>query len=155
MKNDLEVNFYHFTSVPLLKAVPSLLKKMYDTKKNILVLCRNEEELEEFDKYLWSFSTKTFLPHGTAKDMQPEEQPIFLSTKIVQDNSPKALLSFVDLKEEDIKKFESVVFVFFGNKNEEFVDSMYKKYSQIKNSKKIQVKFWSQDVSTGKWLQVQ
>lgn len=154
MKNDLEINFYHFTSVPLLKAVPSLLKKIYDTKKNILVLCRSEEELEEFDKYLWSFSTKTFLPHGTAKDGQAEEQPIFLSTQIVKNNSPRVLLSFVDMKEEDMQNFESVVFVFFGNKNEGFVDSMYKKYSQIKGSRKMQVKFWSQDVSTGKWLQV-
>lgn len=154
MKNDLEINFYHFTSVPLLKAVPSLLKKVYDTKKHILVLCRSEEELEEFDKYLWSFSTKTFLPHGTAKDGQPEEQPIFLSTQIVKDNSPRVLLSFIDVKEEDIQNFESVVLVFFGNKNEEFVDSMYKKYSKIKSGRKIQVKFWSQDVSTGKWLQV-
>ena len=154
MKNDPEINFYHFTSVPLLKAVPSLLKKIYDTKKNILVLCRSEEELEEFDKYLWSFSTKTFLPHGTAKDGQAEEQPIFLSTQIVKNNSPRVLLSFVDVKEEDMQNFESVVFVFFGNKNEEFVDSMYKKYSQIKGSRKMQVKFWSQDVSTGKWLQV-
>lgn len=155
MKNDLEVNFYHFTSVPLLKAVPSLLKKIYDTKKNILVLCKNEEDLDEFDKYLWSFSTKTFLPHGTAKDPQPEEQPIFLSTNIVKENSPKVLLSFVDLKEQDLQTFESIVFVFFGNKNEKEVISMYEKHDKIKKNNKMQVKFWLQDASTGKWAQFQ
>ncbi len=115
MKNDREVTFYHFTSVPLVKGIPSLLKKIYDTGKNILLLCRDSAELEEFDKLLWSFSTKIFLPHGTAKDQYPEAQPIFLDVKINDINKPKILVSFTDVLDQEMEKFESLIFVYFCN----------------------------------------
>jgi DNA polymerase-3 subunit chi len=155
MKNDREVTFYHFTSVPLVKGIPSLLKKIYDTGKNILLLCRDDAELEEFDKLLWSFSTKIFLPHGTAKDQYPEEQPIFLDLKINDINKPKILVSFTDVVDKEMEKFESVIFVFFGNNQDQNVSEMYDRFSAIQSDKKIRVKFWSQDLSTGKWQQIQ
>ncbi|MBP9792134.1 MAG: DNA polymerase III subunit chi [Rickettsiales bacterium] len=155
MKNDREVTFYHFTSVPLVKGIPSLLKKIYDTGKNILLLCRDSAELEEFDKLLWSFSTKIFLPHGTAKDQYPEAQPIFLDVKINDINKPKILVSFTDVLDQEMEKFESVIFVFFGNNQDQNVSEMYDRFSNIQSDKKIRVKFWFQDLSTGKWQQIQ
>jgi DNA polymerase-3 subunit chi len=155
MSNEVEVTFYHFTSVPLLKGVPSLLKKIYDTKKNVLLLCKDEEEVEELDKFLWSFSTKIFLPHGTEKDEEQENQPIFLSTKIMSVNDPKVILSFIDISDKEMENFESVIFVFFGNKKDTNVLDMYKRFNEIKDRKKMQAKFWSQELSTGKWQQIQ
>ena len=155
MKNDLEVTFYHCTTVPLLKAIPSLLAKVYESKKRALVLCRDQESLDELDKYLWSFSTKIFLPHGTDKDLYPEKQPIFLSTDIKSINNPSVLLSLVNISDQDLSSFKSVIFMFFGNKKDQNVIDMYKKYSDIKSRKNTTVKFWEQDLSTGKWQQAQ
>lgn len=151
MNNNLEVAFYHFTSAPLLKSVPSLLVKIYESKKKVLVLCKNEEELVEFDKYLWSFSTKVFIPHGTVADPHPEKQPVFLSTKIVNTNKPKVLLSFVDVDDEEMFKFKSVIFVFFGNEKDRGVLHMCHKYKDIRDKENIDAKFWMQDLSSGKW----
>ena len=153
MKNDVEVSFYHFTCVPLLKAVPSLIAKIYDSQRNSLVLCKDEESLDELNKYLWSFSTKIFLPHGSVQEKHSEKQPILLSTEIVENNKPRVLLSFIDIDNDYLSKFESVMFVFFGNKKDKNVEDMYNRFNNLKNKDNLKVKFWLQDVSTGKWQQ--
>ncbi len=152
MNNKLEeVAFYHCTSTPILKVVPSLLAKIYETKRNVLVLCDEKNTLEELDQYLWSFSTKVFIPHGTTEEKKAEWQPILLSTDLVDYNKPEILLSFVDVDLSTVKDFKMVIFIFFGNDSDALVEIMQKKNLELRK-KEYKVKFWQQDFTTTKWL---
>jgi DNA polymerase IIIc chi subunit len=74
----MEASFYHLTSSPLKKALPSLLEKAYENNMRSVVIC-HAENIKPLDDDLWTFSPTKFLPHGTEK---PEIQPVFITDKI-------------------------------------------------------------------------
>lgn len=87
-----EVGFYHLTQLPLEKALPRLLEKVYQAGHKIVVLVESSEQLEVFDNTLWTFSPLSFLPHGTAKDANPTDQPIWLTTHPENPNNATVLV---------------------------------------------------------------
>lgn len=73
-----EVRFYHLTTVDLETALPQLLEKTLERGKRALVLAGSQERVEALADWLWRYDDRGFLPHGTAKDGRPEDQPIWL-----------------------------------------------------------------------------
>lgn len=86
--SDREVSFYHLTSLPVHKAAPKLIEKIYYSKKKLLVICPNEEAVKMLDDGLWAYSTKHFIPHGTFKDDYKDIQPVYITHK--QENPGQA-----------------------------------------------------------------
>jgi len=76
-----EVLFYHLERQPLEKVLPSLLEKTLERGWRAVVQSGSEERLEALDTALWTYDDASFLPHGTAKDGDPKDQPIFLTTR--------------------------------------------------------------------------
>lgn len=75
-----EVLFYHLERQPLEKVLPSLLEKTLARGWRAVVQAGSEERLEALDNTLWTYDDASFLPHGMAKDGNPKEQPIYLTT---------------------------------------------------------------------------
>ena len=76
-----EISFYHLERSPLEAALPKLLEKTLAAGKRALVLASSEERVESLAQVLWTYDPGSWLPHGTAKDGNPEDQPIWLSTE--------------------------------------------------------------------------
>ena len=102
MKDKIEISFYHFTTTPLVVGLPKLIKKIYYAKKNLLVVCKTEEEMNELNRVLWTFASKEFIPHGVASEADAELQPVLFSTEVSRNrNDAEILLSTCD-KIEDL-----------------------------------------------------
>jgi DNA polymerase-3 subunit chi len=82
-----EVWFYHLQRQPLERALPILLERSLARGWSVVVQATTERRISMLDEHLWSYSPHSFLPHGTAKDGEPETQPIYLT---IGDDNPNA-----------------------------------------------------------------
>ena len=77
---ETEVLFYHLERQPLERVLPSLLEKTLERGWRAVVQSGSEERLEALDLALWTYTEESFLPHGTKKDGNAADQPVYLTT---------------------------------------------------------------------------
>ena len=125
------VNFYHLTATPQEKAVPSLLKKIFEGKVRVLFYAKGEERIRYFDNLLWTAGSDHFLPHGT-DDENAADHPILIG-EFKEENPNNASLIFC--VEEAIPEaaeacFEKILFMFNGHNAEALQHArvLYKNY---------------------------
>lgn len=80
-----EVRFYHLQRKTLEQALPELLEKVLERGWRAVVMAGSEERVEALNGHLWTYGDRSFLPHGSARDGYPQEQPIWLT---VADENP-------------------------------------------------------------------
>jgi len=74
-----EIAFYHLERSTLEQALPALLEKTLKAGKRALVLAGSEARVEALAGHLWTYAPDSWLPHGTARDGSPEDQPVWLA----------------------------------------------------------------------------
>ena len=126
----MSIQFYHLTITSLDKALPKILEKACSAGYRALVTVDSEEKLEQIDQMLWKYDTVGFLPHGTSKDKQPENQPILISTIIEPVNNANLLMVIDGKFVDEAAKFERVFDIFDGKdiKSVESARARWKKY---------------------------
>src|SRR5713226_7430035 len=90
-----EIGFYHLLATPLERALPRLLEQARARGYRIVVRAASAERVEHLSALLWSYDEASFLPHGTARDGNAENQPIWLSERAENPNGA-AMLVLVD-----------------------------------------------------------
>ena len=80
-----EIGFYHLPRSSVGEALPRLLERAVAAGHRILVRAANEAEVERLNSLLWTYGEASFLPHGSAKDAWPAEQPVYLT---FEDDNP-------------------------------------------------------------------
>jgi DNA polymerase III subunit chi len=150
MSSLTEIFFYHLERRTLEDVLPTLLLRSVEKGWRAAVQATSEERVEALDSLLWSFSEESFLPHGTAKDGQASEQPIYLT---VQDDNPNGaqvrfLLDGAELG--DASNYLRVVFIFDGRD----ADALARARAQWQTARGIGyvVSYWQQDID-GRWQQ--
>ena len=76
-----EVRFYHMTDTTLESALPVMLVRALGRGQRAVVQCSSAERVEALANHLWTYDDAGFLPHGTARDGQAAEQPIWLTAE--------------------------------------------------------------------------
>ena len=109
--NPIEISFYRLTTLPILKAAPKLIEKIYYSGQRLVVIAESEELMKTVDDGLWVYSTKHFIPHATFADESPEDQPVFLTTKLENPNNASIMMALgcVDLDNRPLSKLASVM----------------------------------------------
>jgi DNA polymerase-3 subunit chi len=74
-----EVAFYHLQRSPLEKVLPKLLEKTLAQGKRALVVTGSAARAEALAVTLWTHDPGGWLPHGTAQDGDPADQPVWLA----------------------------------------------------------------------------
>jgi len=74
-----EVRFYHLQRARLEEVLPVILERCYQRGERTLVLTGSSERAEALAALLWTYRPDSFLPHGTARDGEAAQQPIFLA----------------------------------------------------------------------------
>lgn len=87
-----EIRFYHLTRSRLEEALISLLRRIIDRHDKVVVLTGSTERVEALNAHLWSFDPASFLPHGSARDGNAAEQPIYLTAILENPNGAKLLM---------------------------------------------------------------
>ena len=141
----MEISFYHLTTTPLEKAMPTLLEKAYEAGHKIQVVC-TEENVKVLDEKFWTFHPRKFLPHGTDR---PEKQPVFITPD--NDNANNAsVLAITDGREIADTNYEKVIHMFDGN-DEASLNTARTRWKEYKD-KGYSLHYWFQD-EKGKWAE--
>jgi DNA polymerase-3 subunit chi len=145
-----EIYFYHLERRRLDDVLPTLLERSLERGWRAAVQAASEERVEALCTLLWTYSEESFLPHGTARDGQPDAHPVFLTTS--EDNPNGAQVRFLvdgaDLG--DASPYARVVFIFDGSD----ADAVARARAewQTAKAKGHAVSYWQQD-ETGRWQQ--
>jgi DNA polymerase III subunit chi len=144
-----EILFYHLQRQPIERALPTLLEKSLARGWRVVVQTPSEERLEALDAHLWTFRDDSFLPHGTAREAQPQEQPILLTANDDNPNGAAArfLLDGAPLP-SDFAGYERIVLLFDGD-DPDAVEAARVRWSEAKQ-KGCEVTYWQPD-EQGRW----
>lgn len=87
-----DIRFYHLQSQSLEQALPALLSKALEKGSRIVVKAGEAKDVERLNEVLWTFDPNSFLPHGSAKDGQPQDQPIWITATDENPNNADVLI---------------------------------------------------------------
>ena len=110
-----DVAFYHLERVRLEAALPKLLERTLDAGKRALVLAGSDARVEALTAMLWTYDQDAWLPHGSAKDGDPEEQPVWLSTADENANGAQFLFLTDGAESAHLADYERCFDLFDGN----------------------------------------
>ena len=130
----LKINFISTTDENPIKALCRILEQKY-LEQNFMILRTNSEDLqEEINEVLWTFSKKSFIPHGSKFDEQPEKHNIYITTGGEIPNSATILILYNLFKfnNYDIKYFKEIILV-FDNNDSLIVNEAREFYKKLKN----------------------
>jgi DNA polymerase III subunit chi len=143
-----EVLFYHLEHQPLERVLPSLVERTLERGWRAVVQAGSEERVEALDTLLWTYREESFLPHGTRRDGNSAEQPVYLTTN--EENPNKAGVRFmVDGAETaELSGYDRVVYLFDG-RDETAVAKAREQWKAAKGAG-CTVTYWQQS-SEGRW----
>jgi len=109
-----EVGFYHLTRTPLERALPKLLERVIAGGMRAVVVSGSAERVEALNAALWTYEQLSFLPHGSAKDGQAEDQPIWLTTADENPNGATVLVLTDGVSSSKVAEFARCLDMFDG-----------------------------------------
>jgi DNA polymerase-3 subunit chi len=74
-----EINFYHLMHTPLERALSKLMEKVVDSGTRAVIRARSVERAEALSNALWTLDRASFIPHGSARDGNAAEQPLWIT----------------------------------------------------------------------------
>ena len=110
-----EIGFYHLLATPLERALPRLLEQARARGYRIVVRAASAERVEHLSALLWTYDDASFLPHGTARDGNAAEQPIWLSEREENPNGAAMLVLVDGIDAPDLAAFARCADMFDGN----------------------------------------
>ena len=87
-----EIGFYHLRTMPLERALPSILERALGAGHRIVVMAGSAERVEHLNDLLWTYSDASFLPHGSGRDGNAERQPVWLTERDENPNGANMLV---------------------------------------------------------------
>lgn len=127
------IQFYHLTATPLERALPKLLEKAYGAGLRTLLVAESDERIDQLNQLLWTYDPGSFLPHGSLKDGQSQDQPILLATTIERANNPNLLLVTDGRTPPDAGSFERIIDIFDGA-NEQTIANARARWANYKEA---------------------
>ena len=145
-----DISFYHLQRMPLERALPKLVEKVLAAGGRAVVKLGSEERVAELDSMLWTYDPNSFLPHGTARDGRPEDQPAWLTCEDENPNGANYLILADGAASSHVADFEKCLEIFDGG-NAEAVAAARERWQVYKNADH-KLAYWQQD-EQGRWAQ--
>ena len=147
-----EVAFYHLEHWPLERALPKLLEKTLAAGKRALVLASSEARVESLNGALWTYDADSWLPHGSARDGDADEQPVWLAVDADNANGAAFLFLTDGARAAGLDGFERC-FVLFDGADEGALEAARAQWRELKDAGH-DLAYWRQ-ARGGGWEQVQ
>lgn len=112
---ETEVLFYHLERQPLDRVLPTLVERTVERGWRAVIQASTPERLDAVDSLLWTWRDDSFVPHGTARDGPPAEQPVFLTTEPGNPNEAAVRFLIDGATIDSFKGYLRVVLIFDGH----------------------------------------
>src|SRR5215469_14977624 len=117
-----EVLFYHLQNMSLESVLPPLLEKSLERGWRVVVQATSPERADALDAHLWTYRDDSFLPHGTWRATDAQDQPILLA---IEEHNPNGanvrfLIDNAPLP-ADSNSYERMVLLFNGDDDDALV----------------------------------
>lgn len=142
-----EVNFYHLTARPLEWALPKLLEKTLEAGERAVVMATSEERVRDLGTLLWTYDPNSWLPHGSVKEGDAEDQPIWLTVEDENPNGARYLFLTDSARSEHVAEFARV-FELFDGRNDVAVEAARQRWRDYKAAGHA-VSYWKQNDKGG------
>ena len=145
-----EALYYHLQRQPLERVLPTLLERSLARGWRAVVQASSDERVEALDAHLWTFKDDSFLPHGTAREGDPAEQPVLLTTGDHNPNGAQIrfLIEGAPLP-ADAEAYERIVLIFDGE-DDDAVAAARASWGELKQ-RGLEVTYWQPD-EQGRWV---
>ncbi len=143
-----EVRFYQLGRRPLEQALATMLERTLERGQRALVLAGSDERVEALAQQLWSYSERSFLPHGTPRDGQAERQPIWLASEDGNPNGAQVLFLLDGQQSDRLADFALAAVLFDGGDPERLVAA--RAQWQALKAADHQLTYWEEDAE-GRW----
>jgi len=110
----VEIGFYHLDRTPLDEALPKLLEKALGSGARVLLRAPDSATVDRLNRLLWTYGEASFLPHGSAAEGWPEQQPIYLTAQDENPNGADILAQVGGATMADLTPFRRVLDLFDG-----------------------------------------
>lgn len=111
----MRIGFYHLVRSPLDKALPNLLEKAVAAGLRVVVQTGSEERTAWVDTLLWTYADESWLPHGTTRDGDAAEQPVWITAEEENPNGATALVLCDSVMPQSLDGYERVFDLFDGH----------------------------------------
>ena len=146
----MDISFYHLTRTTLDAALPQMLQKTLERGQRAVVRAGSAERVEALNGWLWTYKDRGFLPHGSAKDGHPEDQPIWLTELDEAPNGAQVLFLCDGASSTRLGDFARCI-VLFDGKDAEALAAGRAQWRALKDSGH-DLSYWQQD-EQGRWGQ--
>jgi DNA polymerase-3 subunit chi len=138
------------TTTSLEQALPRVLEKVLSLGQRAVVVAGSEERVEALAGALWTYDDRSFLPHGTARDGNAADQPIWLTTREENPNAAQMLVLVDGAVADTVAAWPSVC-IFFDSGDEAALAATRQRWRDWKAAGHV-VKYFKQG-ERGGWEQ--
>lgn len=138
-----DIRFYHLTRKTLEQVLPELLEKTLARGLRAVVIAGSPERAESLAQHLWTYKPDSFLPHGSAKDGNAAEHPIWLTDQDENPNGATVLFLVDGATSERVAACDIVCEIFNGH-DEEAVGAARARWKTYKDAGHS-LSYWQQD----------
>jgi DNA polymerase III subunit chi len=147
-----EIWFYHLQRRSLDEVLPGLLERALQRGWRAVVQGASEERIAALDEHLWTYSDESFLPHASARDGDPDMQPVFLTTGPENPNGAtvRFLIEGAEIAPilQQSEEYVRLILLFDGN-DAEALAAARQQWSNVKASGHS-LSYWQQSAD-GRW----
>ena len=147
-----DVSVYKLSVTPLEKTLPTLMEKVLQGGMRAVIVSPSKERVELLNTLLWTYTTLTFLPHGSAEDGFADQQPIWLTTEVENPNNADVLVLCDGAASASLQGFTRCLDLFDGNDTES-TQNARKRIEKYKAQGSV-VSYWHQDPK-GVWVKIE
>ncbi len=109
-----DVAFYHLERSGLETVLPKLLEKVLAAGYRAVVKLGSEERVETLNAALWAYEQGSFLPHGSARDGNGADQPVWLTGGDDNPNGAAVLVLADGAQSDRLGDYERCLVLFDG-----------------------------------------
>ena len=126
-----EISFYHLLHTPVERALPKLIEKVLESGARAVIRTGSLERVEALSGAMWTYDQNSFLPHGTARDGNPDKQPIWITAEDDNPNGAEILIVTDGAAADGLETYKRCLEMFDG-RNEEAVDEARRRWTEYK-----------------------
>lgn len=143
-----DIRFYHLQRSALEKVLPQLLRKTHERGWRAVVLAGSPERVESLCQHLWTYDPASFLPHGSERDGDAAEQPIYLTHHEENPNGANVLMLVDGMDADDVAGYGVVCDIFDG-RDDDAVAAARRRW-KVRKGEGHEVSYW-QEGERGGW----